>query len=297
MKEIILSIILLLCINILKAQNESNEYFLWEVKINDTEFTLAGSVHTGKPELLPLPDAYIDAYQKADKVVFELESNGEELVNKIFSYAKKDSLDESQFLNLFLSDDSKEILKVLFEGKETMLNRYYQYEGWMLNMAVAGRRSILLGYDPELSVDKFFYDLAVNDGKPIIGLDKIETQLQLLDFDVPLETQIKILESGIQRAEHQALADKALYDCFYKNKQKKFEEAFLASMDMSNPQIKAMYTRIFINRNKAWVDKMIRLSEKQTGKYFMLVGSGHYFGPGNVRELLEEKGYEVSPLF
>lgn len=294
MKGITLSILILLSQITLKAQNES-DYFLWKVHINGSEFTLAGSLHAGKPELFPFPDAYMDAYREADMVIFELEGDSKTLESQIFDYAAKDSLDESQHLDQFLSDESRKTLDLLFQGKEDMLARYYGYEGWLMNMAISGRRSVFLGYDPELAVDMYFHDLAVKDNKMIIGLDELETQLQLFDFDVPLENQVKILESAIRVAEQQALADQALFDTYFSFNQKRFEEAFLATMDLENPQVKAVYNRVFVSRNKAWVDKLIELSEKQPGSYFMLVGSGHYFGPENIRELLEAKGLHVKP--
>ena len=296
MKAILLSILFLLCQEHIWSQSKAPEMFLWQATVNGSEFDLAGSVHAGKRENFPLPDAYMSAYNQADGVILEVGDKTGTLQKMIFSYAKKDNLDEEQYLDKYLSNESKDILSELFRGKEDVLTRYYHYNGWLLNMAVSGRRSVLPGYDPEFSVDMYFHDLAVKDNKNIIGLDQIETQLKLFEFDVPLEAQVRILESVIQGAEKQALTEQSLFDNYYNNNLEGFREAFLTSMNLENPQRRKIYDVVFAGRNRSWVEKLIELSKNQPGTYFMLVGSGHFFGPDNVLELLEDKGYSAKPF-
>ena len=176
MKAIKLSLLLLACQQTLIAQNETPPGFLWQVNINGSEFSLAGSVHVGKKDLYPMPVAYLNAYRQADYVLFELKEDFATLEEMIFKYAAKDSLEEDQYLDNYLSQDSKEILSVMFKGKGDLLARYYRYEGWLLNMAISGWRSKLVGFDPELAVDRYFHDLATQDHKTILGLDHIILQ-------------------------------------------------------------------------------------------------------------------------
>ena len=187
------------------------------------------------------------------------------------------------------------MLSELFKGKEDKLSRYFHHEGWLLNMAISSMKSRLIGYDPELSVDKYFHDMATKDKKEIVGLDQIETQLKLFDFEVPLETQVQIIESAIHSAEQQALTEQSLFDTYFSQDHEAFREAFYEMMNFENPQKRSMYDKVFVMRNKAWVQKLIELSETHPGNYFMLVGCGHYFGPDNVLELLEEEGFTAKP--
>jgi uncharacterized protein len=293
MKAIILTLLLLASRQTLWSQNEDPDYFLWKVNIHGSEFALVGSVHAGKPEYFPLPDAYMKAYHQADKVIMELKECPKALREMVFSYAKKDSLAGGQSLDKHLSAESKEILSVIFMGKEELLYRYFRYEGWLLNSVVSVWRSVLIGYNPECSVDRYFHDLATRDKKEIIGLDSVETQLALFDFDVPFETQLKILESGIRSAGQRARAEEPLYENYYSNNEEGFKEAFLKLMNLENPQMRSVYDQVFVSRNKAWVRELIDLSSSHPGTYFMVVGSGHYFGPDNVLELLESKGFTV----
>ena len=286
----------MICQQITLAQSETPPGFLWQVNINGSEFSLAGSVHAGKKNLYPLPEAYLSAYREADYVLFELKEDFGTLEENIFRYAAKDSLEEEQYLDNYLSPDSKEILSVMFKGKEELLARYYRYEGWLLNMAVSGRRSKLIGYDPGLAVDKYFHDMATEDQKMILGLDQLETQLKLFEFEATREQQVGIIESALKRAKQQALSEQPIFESYYSQDTDAFREAFLGNLDMENPQVRAVYDRVFVSRNKAWVRKLIELSETMPGNYFMLVGCGHYFGPDNVLELLEHEGFQVNQL-
>jgi uncharacterized protein YbaP (TraB family) len=296
MRAIKLSLLLLICQQITLAQSETPPGFLWQVNINGSEFSLAGSVHAGKKNLYPLPEAYLSAYREADYVLFELREDFGTLEENIFRYAAKDSLEEDQYLDNYLSPDSKEILSVMFKGKEELLARYYRYEGWLLNMAVSGRRSKLIGYDPGLAVDKYFHDMATEDQKMILGLDQLETQLKLFEFEATREQQVGIIESALKRAKQQALSEQPIFESYYSQDTDAFREAFLGNLDMENPQVRAVYDRVFVSRNKTWVRKLIELSVTMPGNYFMLVGCGHYFGPDNVLELLENEGFQVRQL-
>ena len=294
MRTFVLSLLIVVCQQTLMAQTETTAGFLWQVNINGSEFNLAGSVHTGKKGL-SLPEAYLNAYKHADIIIFELKDDSETLKEMIFKYAEKDSLAEDQYLNKYLSQESRDMLSELFKGKENVLTRYFHHEGWLLNMAISGMRSRLIGYDPELAVDMNFHNMATKDKKEIMGLDQIETQLKLFDFEVPLETQVQIIESAIQSAEQQAHTEQSLFDTYYSQDNEAFREAFYEMMNFENPQKSAMYDKVFVKRNKAWVQKLIELSGTRQGNYFILVGSGHYFGPDNLIELLEKEGYQVVP--
>ena len=262
------------------------------MNINGSEFTPAGSIHAAKKENYPLPNAYIEAYKAADFIIFEIEEDFESTKEHMFTYAEKDKLNEDQYLNNHLSSESMEMLARLFQGSEETLHRQFEYEGWLLNMSVMGMTPKLIGFDPEFAIDKYFHDLATRDKKKILGLDQIEAQFQLFEFEAPLEAQISILENGLKTVEIRAKSEQPLFDAYFSQDRAAFENAFLTPMNFENPQIKAMYDRVFIARNKAWVQKIIELTHKEKGHYFMLVGCGHYLGPENVLELLEKEGFK-----
>jgi uncharacterized protein len=290
-------IVVFVCIAVIfiaKSNDKPSDCFIWKAEINKSEFYLAGSIHAARAENYPLPKTYIKYYQKADKVIFELKDDFSTLEKEIFKYAEKDRLSEDQFLNLHLSTKSIEKLKQIFE--ENKLNKFFQYEAWLLNMRISAFRTKLIGYDPLLSIDKYFHELAEKDKKEIIGLDSIKTQLLLFDFDAPYEMQVKIIEKAVDGMEINAKNDAPLFEAYFNNDREHFETEFLKSYDFTKPQMKQIYDQVFTKRNTNWVEQFERLSTEKPGKYFVIVGSGHYFGPNNIRILLEQKGYKVEKI-
>ena len=291
MKTLVLLIVFMVCRQTIMAQPDASPGFLWQVNIHGSGFTLAGSIHAGRKDLYPLPKAYVDAYKNADIIIFELEDDFASIKEQTFTYAEKDRLKEDQFLNNYLTPESMEILASLFKGNEETLQRYYGYEGWLLNISIMGMAPKLIGYDPERAVDKYFHDLATDDNKIIHGLDNVESQMSLFEFEAPFEAQVQIIETGLSTIEMKARSQQPLFEAYYGQDADAFREAFLAPMNFENPQVKLMYENVFVKRNKTWVQQLIELSKTQPGNYFVLVGSGHYFGPDNVLELLTKEGF------
>jgi len=279
---------------IAKSSDEPSDCFTWKVEINESTFYLAGSVHTASKENYPLPKAYLKSYQKADNVIFELADDFKTLEKKIFQYAEKDRLPEDQYFNLYLNNERIEKLKQIF-GEEK-LQKCFQYEAWVLNMSIAGVKTKIIGYDPLLAIDKYFHELAEKYEKPIIGLDSIKTQLLLFDFEVPHEIQVSLIEKAIDEMEVNANKEAPLFKAYFDNNMELFEEEFLKPYDFNNPRMKQIYDRVFTKRNKSWVEQFEKLSTERAGTYFVLVGAGHYFGPDNIRELLEQKGYTIEKI-
>lgn len=279
---------------IARSNDEPSGCFTWKVEINESVFYLAGSIHAASEENYPLPKEYLKCYRKADKVILELEDDFETLQNKIFLYAEKDKLPDGLNLGDSLSSESLDKLREIIEDDE--LDKYFEHEAWLLNMAIAGKKYKLCGYDPELAIDKYFHDLATRDKKEIIGLDELQTQLALFDFEVPFPVQIQILEKAISEMETRAKGEEELLRAYFANDPEKLEKEFLKPFDFENPQMKSMYDRVFTTRNRSWVERFEELAKANPGTYFVLVGSGHYLGPDNILELLEKKGYSVEKI-
>ena len=275
-------------------QVKISDSIIWKAEINESTFYLAGSIHTAKEAYYPLPDIYTDYYKKADKVILELEKDFEGIEDDILRYAQKDTLPEEDYLNKHLKPESIDKLRQIF--KEEELDKYYKYEGWLLNMAISGAKTKLVGFDPLLAIDKHFHELASKDNKEIIGLDNITTQIELFEFDAPVLMQVQVLENSINNMEEQAEKELPLLEAFFSENLTLFEEEFLKEMDFDNPQVKQAYDMVFTNRNTNWVEQFEKISVDNPATYFVLVGAGHYFGPNNIRELLSQKGYNVEKI-
>jgi len=96
--------------------------------------------------------------------------------------------------------------------------------------------------------------------------------------------------------EVQAKNEVPLYEAYLSNNITQFEVEFLKPYDFEKSQMKQVYDLVFTKRNLNWVRRFEELSTEKPGTYFVLVGAGHYFGPNNIRKLIEEKGYHLEKI-
>ncbi len=108
--------------------------------------------------------------------------------------------------------------------------------------------------------------------------------------------QVKVFENAINNMEEQAKKELPLIEAYYMDSLTLFKNEFLKPFDFSNSKRKQAYNLVFTERNKSWVEKIEKYASEAPGTYFVLVGAGHYFGPDNIRAILEQKGYAVEKI-
>lgn len=275
-------------------QPEGYSPFIWKTVINRSAFYLAGSVHTGKKIFYPLPEQYMECYEKADAIVMEIADTFDSLEEKMFDYAEKDRISEDLYLRNKLNPGTiKKILKIV---NKRYFTKYDQYSGWLLNMIIEGQKLNLAGFDSEYGVDIFFRRKAADDNKPVKGLEKFEDQLRLYEMDLLPETQVSLIEQTLSSIESKVREEARIIDAYFNGNINLFKKLFVSKYDFGNEDVKKVYDRIFTERNRKWIEELEKMASGEIKTYTVIVGAGHFFGPDNIRVLLERKGYRVTAL-
>lgn len=268
--------------------------FIWKSTIDQATFYLVGSVHAGKETYYPLPEQYLGCYTDADVMIMELEDDLATLEEKMIDYAEKDRLPEEQYFRHHLDSTTLEKILGVLELEE--FQKYDQYKGWFLNMILSGTKHRLYGFHGDHGVDMYFRNMAKEDNKQVIGLDRFEDQFELFEFDVPYEAQIQVIQRAAGALQMQATAELPLLEAYYSQDPDRFGKVFASMYDFTNPVVKDVYEQVFTARNKKWVNHLEEIARDKGKTYMVLVGAGHFFGPDNVRELLKSRGYQVESL-
>lgn len=268
--------------------------FIWKTTINQGTFYLVGSVHAGKEEYYPLPDQYLDCYANADIMIMELEDDFATLEEKMLDYAEKDRLSEDKYFRYHL--DSTTIKSILSVMDREEFQKYDRYKGWLLNMILSSTKHRLYGFHGDHGIDVYFRNMAREDDKQVIGLDRFEDQFALFEFDAPHEAQIQVIQRAAGSLQMQATAELPLLEAYYSYDPDRFEKVFNTIYDFTNPALKNVYEQVFTARNKKWVNHFEEIARHERKTYMVLVGAGHFFGPDNVRDLLKSRGYQVESL-
>ena len=144
------------------------------------------------------------------------------------------------------------------------------------------------GLDPELGLDKHFYNLATDGRKAVIGLETAESQMDRFD-KMPDAMQEQMLQQRARGNGYRAnRACAALLTAWQTGDAPAIEKMLLSSFS-SNP---TAYASLITERNRNWMPQL-ETCLKRASPCFVIVGAAHLVGPQGLVAMLQQKGYRV----
>ena len=147
---------------------------------------------------------------------------------------------------------------------------------------------------PEMQVQQAFdaalMELAEKNGKPIGGLETLESQLQLV-FGDPLTVQASDLMKVVEDKDEKVKQTRDLTTSYLK------QDLDGVTHIMTSEEYGVQdgdLDRLIYNRNRAWVEELTELMPQKS--MLVVVGAGHLGGDQGVLNLLKQKGYTVEPV-
>lgn len=261
---------------------------LWKVEGDAGSAWLFGSVHALRASDLPLPERVMQAYRGSDAVLMELDMDDldpaaiQRMTLEMGTFPNGKTLREALPPQLYqrLHREADE-LGVPMQGLD-------RFEPWLVALVIQQARLRKLDFHPEQGIDTLFTAEAVNDGKPVEGLESLEYQLQLFD-GLPADKQQLYLE---QTLKEEGKTEKQL-NRIVKAWQTGDTEAMAALAREGFADDPLLYERLVIDRNREWTTRIDRQLEDRGRTLFVVVGALHLAGDHNVIDMLREQGYTV----
>ncbi len=147
------------------------------------------------------------------------------------------------------------------------------------------------GYTSGNGVDLQIRQQFAAAGKPVLGLETVDSQLHLF-ADLSQTEQVALLHTELVRlAKPQTGAAPldSLVDVWMTGDQEKFA----ANMRLDKDTANTFNARLLTNRNKAWA-LLLAKRLQQPGTSFVSVGALHMLGPNGVPALLAAMGFSVT---
>ena len=256
------------------------EPLYWQAKKDDLTLTILGSVHVGDESMYPLPSAITDTLKNSDGLVVETDIRKTDgIVYPTTKVTTSDVLNEEQEQMLV------DITKSLDMPTQQLLNA----PPWATSLSIQMQQLKNLGYGSAGGVDATLAYKATIQDVPVISLEPLQFQIDLMtkQKDDGKEWLISSLEEFDQtdRVVH------CLIESWKAGDLAKLE-AFAELSEMSPKLEKAFLT----DRNIDWANKLSVIDWKldPKGNYLIVVGALHLVGKGNLLELLEDKGFNVT---
>ena len=275
---------------ILGISQASADSSVWRVSNGDRTVYLGGTVHLLSQSDYPLPAEYEEAYLDSDAVVFETDIA-----------AMSDMATQARMLARMSYTDDRTLESVLNEEAYAELQSYTAEIGLPLMMMQKFKPGMVvttlqvfefqkLGFTPE-GVDAHFYARAAGDGKPVLGLESLEEQIEFL-ATMGEGNESEFILISLADLENTEETMEGMITAWRSGDTRQLTEMFVADMQAQSPEV---YETLLRGRNLDWLPK-INAMLQDDGTEFVLVGAAHLVGDDGLVTLLKGEGYQVEQL-
>jgi len=251
---------------------------------------LVGSVHLLSKDFYPLNPALEAAYSDSNLLAEEVDLGEMAQPDAQMSLLSKGMLPSGQTLDTVLSPPTKALLDKHLGNFGPMAEVAKRFKPWMAALTIESLAWVNAGFDPNLGLDKHFYDRAIADGKSVQGFETMAFQIGLFD-DMPMDQQDRLLASMLKDIDTEQANMTKLIAAWHDGDAPTVERLVLADMK-GEP---AVYKRMLVDRNHNWIPKIDQLLARN-GHSLVVVGAAHLVGPDGLLALLRAKGYTVEQM-
>jgi uncharacterized protein len=283
--RILITIVALALLAPLHAEQAKN--FLWKATAKGSVVYLAGSIHMLSPDFYPLNPVFDNAFKEADLLVEEVDL-GEMLgPESQMQSLMRGMLPAGQTIDKVLSPETLALVTKTAKDLGAPIEALQRFKPWMLALTLEGLELANAGFDPQLGLDKHFYDLAKEGAKAVQGLETVEYQLSRLDGMTPGQ-QDRMLAQTLKEIDTEKASVAKLTTAW-----KTGDADAVAKLVLGNLKTEpVLYERLLVERNKNWLPKIEALFARK-GHALVLVGAAHLVGPDGLIAMLKAKGYSV----
>jgi uncharacterized protein YbaP (TraB family) len=200
---------------------------------------------------------------------------------------KKGLYPQGQKLSEHISSETYSLLQKRLATSGLSIAQFEQFRPWFMALSIGLMELQRLGYDPNLGIDRYFFEKAKRDGKEKIFFEANSFQLNLM-ASLNNRHQDMFLKGVLKELDVVESLAADMLDAWETGNTGKLD----AILQKSHSEDPAIYKRFFTDRNRNWVSK-IRRFLKQHDDVLIIVGAGHLVGKDSVVDLLRQHGYKV----
>ncbi|MEL6485396.1 MAG: TraB/GumN family protein, partial [Bacteroidota bacterium] len=249
-----------------------------------------------------LTDATKVAFEKAEKVAFEINMEEMSDMSVIFSLMGKIMMSGGTTLKDLLSEEDYAFVEKKFNEMGLPIAMLGRMKPMFLSTFASGADSggdtgggggmggLLGGGGDMVSYEMKFMEMAQGDNKEMAGLETIEFQLSMFD-SIPYEAQAEMLVESLKANNNGNDQLKDMVN-LYKNQD---IEGMQKMFDAEEGGLDGYQDLLLVKRNENWIPIMKEMM--MTKSTFFAVGAGHLGGKKGVIDLLRQAGYKMKPLY
>lgn len=283
-------VLVMLCGFALEARPASAQgrHFLWRVERGSSIGFLMGSIHVLTPEYYPLSPRIEEAFARSGTLLEEIDLGEMSLPETQLLMATKAMYSDGRTLDSAVSKETYAMIEARLKTSGLPIEVFMRMKPWVVAAVLLTTELQRAGFDPELGLDRHFYDKAIGAGKRVEGLETVAFQVDRFD-QMADALQEALLRETVRDIDVQKKNVKALADAWVNGDVSTLERMLLAGLT-SSP---AVYERLLLERNRAWIPKIEACLARPT-PCFVVVGAGHLVGKEGLIDLLSKQGYRLT---
>lgn len=264
--------------------------FLWSLKTDNSTIYLLGSVHLLRNDSYPLDKNIEDTYMNCKKVVFETDIGGmktpavQEHMTTLALYSGGQTLQQN------ISQETYRLLEKKAAEVGLSMAQLSHVRPWMCALMLTLLELQKMGFDPQYSIDQYFFNKAQQDKKEMVFLESIEYQINLFAGMDSYEEEF-FLQQMLEELE----VIKTMFADIVSSWESGDATQLGSILQISFKDHPDIYNRFLAQRNKAWVSTIEGLIEHGDNA-LIVVGAGHLVGPENLLQLLRTRGYTIEQI-
>jgi uncharacterized protein YbaP (TraB family) len=266
---------------------QSGKSFLWKIEAGSKFLYLAGSVHFLSAAEYPLSPALERAFTESGTLVEEIDlAEAESLALAPTLLAKGMFLDGRRF-DGSVSKETAALVAAHVKQAGLPVEMIQSMKPWMVMMTLTALGAQKAGFDPNLGLDMHFFMRARNAGKPVVGLETAESQIDRLDR-MPNALQEQLLRSTLDDLDLQRDEFKTMVSAWRRGDAAALEKMLHSSLT----PYPAAYQSLIVERNRNWMPQIDSCFAKPQ-PCLVVVGAAHLVGRDGLLTMLRRKGYRV----
>jgi uncharacterized protein len=269
------------------AQTRAAHSFLWKVQSGANVMYLAGSVHALTADAYPLNPAYQRAFDASSALVEEIDLAEADPLSGGLTLLAKGMYQDGRTFSSAVSKETAALVAEKLKNTPLALELIQPMKPWMVMLMLEALGAQSAGLDPELGLDKHFYNQATSGGKQVIGLETAEYQVDRFD-KMSDAMQEQLLRSELAEMETEKTSLRALLTAWQTGDAAAIEKMLLMSFT-ENP---AAYNSLITERNRNWMPQL-EACLKRSSPCFVVVGAAHVVGPQGLLAMLRQRGYRI----
>jgi len=272
---------------------DAGKAFMWKAASGDATVYLLGTIHFSDPEMYPLDGAVEKAFAESDAVVMELAMSMQNQMKAAMLTLEKGMYADEETLSDHIAPETYAKLADHLKKRGIPLTMVNKMRPWLASVTLVLMEYAAAGFHPELGVDKYFYDRAVERGIPVWELETVEYQMEMFSAGGD-EIQELALAETIEQLDKVDEFLREMKAAWLAGDPERLEAVMNEQMS-DDERLKSHTERIIYERNDNMLEKIVKLFDRE-GTYFVMVGSAHLVGERGIPAQLEAKGYEITQV-